>query len=97
MYATRLERLKDADRLLWKQAQMERSLINGYWKAVAMIEIEIESYAVADSVSEDAIGRIDAKIAELDALKEEIQDRERELEANDELERFLAASGSPEL
>jgi hypothetical protein len=95
VYATRIRRLNDASRLLGEQGEIDRRLIEGYNKAVAMIQIEIESFVVADWISHDATDRIEAKLAELEALKEAIQDRARKLAANEELERFLSPTVSP--
>ena len=92
LYAGRIARLVAACRLLEEQAEIDRALVSGYAKAMAMIDIEVESLGAAGEVTEAATASIDAKIAELDALREGIGERERLLTANEELEAFLGAN-----
>jgi hypothetical protein len=92
MYAGRIAGLTAACRLLAEQVEIDAALVHGYDKAMTMIDIEVESLATVGEVAESASATIDAQIAELDALKEEIKERERVLVANEELESFLEAS-----
>ena len=92
VYAGRIARLLAACQLLAEQVEIDTALMHGYDRAMAMIDIEVESLSTVGELTGTASASIDAKIAELDALKEEIQERERALVANEELESFLEAS-----
>ncbi len=89
LYANRIQQLGRARALLGEQALKDNQLIDGYKKAVAMVEIELEAGAIADSIPDEATARIDAHVAELKALRESIEERERQLAAIEEVERFL--------
>jgi len=88
-YAHRIDALTRSYGLLHEQTQIDEKLIAGYDKAAAMIDIEVETLAAAGEVTEQATATIEAKIAELDALREAIREQERQLSASGELDTFL--------
>ena len=89
LYAARVKRLESDHRLVEEQVAIDQRLVDGYEKLAAMIDIEIESYTVEESIPEDVQVRIDERIAELEDLKGTIQHLGRQLSANDEVEDLL--------
>jgi hypothetical protein len=94
LYRGRIATLDAGIALLEEQVRVERELIREYARADAMLEVEIESHRVAGRFEEEALDRIAARLAELEAVREANRDMRHLLEANEEVERFLHG-GSP--
>ena len=92
-YATRLDTLTRAIDLLSTQRDVQQRLLAGYERAIAMVEIEIESGALEDAVDDQIAAEIEAKRAELEELRERSADLERLVAANDEVARLLRPGG----
>jgi hypothetical protein len=92
-YASRLDTLTRAIDLLSTQRDVQQQLLNGYERAIAMIEIEVESGAVGDALDDGIVEEIESGRSELDALREQSAEIERLVAANDEVSRLLRPGG----
>jgi hypothetical protein len=63
LYQTRVERLASAISTIEQQTEIDRQLILGYDRLVTMIDIELESNAVATSLPDPVSQSLSAKLA----------------------------------
>ena len=61
-----------------------------YAKTITMLEIEQESLAVTESMTDEAAGMIAERMATLDEVLEQNADLRLQLEANEEVQRLLS-------
>lgn len=89
LYAERLAVLRRGIASTEQQLGVERQLLDAYSRLISTLEIEAES-ASASMALDAATGQaIERKFKELRTLREATADLERELRANDEVERLL--------
>ena len=89
LYAERLAVLRRGIASTEQQLGVERQLLDAYSRLISTLEIEAES-ASASMALDAATGQaIERKSKELRTLREATADLERELRANDEVERLL--------
>lgn len=89
LYGARITAVAAGLSTLERQVALDDRLIEGYEKTVTIIEIELESGATAEAIPGDLAVALAGRQAELDALAEEHRELERQLAANDEVERLL--------
>lgn len=93
LYAGRMARLQSGLRLLRDQCTREAELLSEYDKAIAMMDLEIESHRLAEIWRPD-MPDIDMRFEKLESLRETIKQRETEIIANEEVESLLDREGT---
>ena len=89
-YSSRIAVLDRVCLLLKKNSFLNLKLIDGYDRVAAMLEIEIDSLDVVISLPEESTLELDAKLSELEALREQLRGHERALAADAEVADLLA-------
>jgi len=90
LYATRIASIDRAISLLERQHAVAARLEAAYDRSITMIEIEIESGTLAETVGDELSAALATRDTELDTLEQERAEFERLLAAHEEVERVLA-------
>ncbi len=89
LYRARIEKLDAALSILLQQLALDRELVEGYGRAIQMLEIEIDSQTTTDAVPSSIVDTISAKTQELLSVRQRNQELEIALLANEEVEQVL--------
>ena len=89
IYKDRIDTVGRGIATLDEQMRLDRQIIEGYGKSVAMIEIEYEAGLASGAMPADAGAVLEGKLAELKELQERQAELQRLLSANSEVEAFL--------
>lgn len=95
LYAERLEVLRRGISAIERQLELERQLVDAHSRLIATLEIEAESASASLALDAATGEAIERKLEALRALREASAELERELRANDEVERMLRGSATP--
>jgi len=90
MYANRIATMERARGLIQRQIDVRRQLEAKYSKAIGMIDIELDTWALDVTLASEDVLDIDEKVTELKALQESLSDLEAQLIANDEVQQLLS-------
>ena len=90
LYASRIKQAQAAIDILDQLISLDEASLDQYAKTITMIEIEQESLAVTESMTDEAAGMIAERVATLDEVLEQNADLRLQLEANAEVQRLLS-------
>ena len=90
LYASRIKQAQAAIDILDQPISLDGASLDEYAKTITMIEIEQESLAVTESMTDEAAGMIAERMATLDEVLERNADLRLQLEANEEVQRLLS-------
>jgi hypothetical protein len=88
-YDSRIASIESALKTIDSQSALDRQLIEGYDRAIKILEIEYESGSIAGSLPEDVSAVVVQRQDELRAIEEHQAELARELAANVEVEQLL--------
>ena len=90
LYASRIKQAQAAIDILDQLISLDEASLDEYAKTITMIEIEQESLAVTESMTDEAAGMLAERLATLDEVLEQNADLRLQLEANEEVQRLLS-------
>ncbi len=89
LYASRIKQAQAAIDIVDQLISLDEASLGQYAKTITMLEIEQESLAVTQSMTDEAAGMIAERMATLDGVLAQNADLRLQLEANEEVQRLL--------
>jgi hypothetical protein len=89
LYASRIEQVQAGIDLLDRLIALDAATLEQYSKSITMIEIEQESLAVSEDMTDETVGMLASRLATLEEVQGQNAELQRQLEANEEVQRLL--------